>query len=51
MDDMTEKERSDVKMATLYELRLTISQSNKEEYTREELLQLLDTIAIAKDQK
>lgn len=51
MIDMTEKERNDVKMATLYELRLLVSQSNKEQYTKEEILQMLDTIALAKDQK
>ena len=51
MIDMTEKERNDVKMATLYELRLSVSQSNKEQYTKEEILQMLDTIALAKDQK
>jgi hypothetical protein len=51
MDDMNEKERHDTKMATLYELRLTISQSNKDTYTKEEILQMLDTVAMAKDQK
>lgn len=51
MNDMTEKERNDVKMATLYELRLSVSQSSKEQYTKEEILQMLDTIALAKDQK
>ncbi len=50
-ESMTEKERTDVKMATLYELRLTISQSDKETYTKDEILQMLDTIAISKDQK
>lgn len=50
-EEMTEKERNDVKMSTLYELRLTISQSDKQQYTKEEILQMLDTIAIAKDQK
>lgn len=50
-NEMTEKERNDVKMSTLYELRLTISQSDKQQYTKEEILQMLDTIAIAKDQK
>ena len=51
MDDMNEKERHDTKMATLYELRLTISQSNKDTYTKEEILQMLDTVAMTKDQK
>ena len=51
IEEMTEKERNDVKMATIYEVRLTVSQSEKKDYTKEEVLQLLDTIAIAKDQK
>lgn len=50
-ESMTEKERTDVKMATLYEIRLMISQNDKETYTKDEILQMLDTIAIAKDQK
>lgn len=35
MNDMTEKERKDTKMATLYELRLIFSQGEKEQYSRE----------------
>jgi len=37
-----------VELAALYELRLTISEGTKTEYTREELLELLDQIAAAK---
>ena len=44
----TEAERRDTVLATLYELRLTISESDKGNYTKEEILQLLDQIAIVK---
>lgn len=47
---VNDKERNDTKMATLYELRLAIDKSSKEEYTKEEILEFLDTVA-AKDQK
>ncbi len=46
---MTDKERKDIKMATLYELRLLISDDEKTTYTKEELLVLLDKIAKTKD--
>lgn len=46
---MTDKERRDTQLATLYELRLQIKRSGKD-YTNEELLELLDTIAEAKGQ-
>ncbi|MBD5141266.1 MAG: hypothetical protein K2H90_08480 [Oscillospiraceae bacterium] len=48
---MTEKERKDVKMATIYELRLLIDDDEKENYSKEELLKLLDGIARAKEQE
>ena len=51
MIDMTEKERNDTKMATIYELRLLITSGEKKEYTVEELTELLDKIAMAKEQK
>ncbi len=47
---MTEKERRDVKMATLYELRLIFTNGDKKEFTTEEIVELLDKIALAKDQ-
>ena len=48
---MIESDRQDTKMATIYQLRLLISNGDKEEYTKEELLEMLDKIALAKDQK
>ena len=44
----SESEMKKIELATLYELRLTISESDKDGYTKEELLQLLDQIAIVK---
>lgn len=44
----TESEMKKIELATLYELRLTISESDKDEYKKEELLRLLDQIAIVK---
>lgn len=49
--DMTEKEMQSVKMSTLYELRLLFTQGDKKEYTTDEIVELLDKIAAAKDQK
>ena len=48
---MTEKERQDTKMATLYELRLIFSSGEKDTYTKEEIMELLDKIALAKEQE
>ncbi len=48
---MTETERQDTKMATLFELRLLLLKGDKKEYTLEEILNLLDEIAMVKDQK
>ena len=49
--DMTEKEMQTVKMSTLYELRLIFTQGEKKQYSTEEIVELLDKIATAKDQK
>lgn len=51
MDEMSEKERNDTKMATLYELRLMIEDNEQEKYTKAEILKLIDTVAKIKDQK
>lgn len=48
MDNMTEKERKDAQMATLYELRLLFTQGEKNEYTKQEIVELLDKIAMEK---
>ena len=47
---MTDKEQKYVKMTTIYELRLLIDDNEKENYTKEELLKLLDSVARAKEQ-
>lgn len=51
MEDMTELERNDTKLATLYEVRLAVTANEKDNFTKEELLELLDTIAMTKSQK
>lgn len=47
----TEKEREITQKALLYDLRLIIKGSDKERFTKDELFDLLDTIAAAKDQE
>jgi len=47
----TEKERKDTQMAMIYELRLIFSGGEKEQYSREEIVELLDKIALAKGQE
>lgn len=47
---MPEQERKDTQKALLYDLRRLIKNSGKD-YTNEELCNLLDTIAEAKDQE
>lgn len=51
MEVMTEKEIKLVKLSTIYELRLLLTQGDKDSYTREELTALLDKIATAKEQE
>ena len=45
MDEMTEKEMKSIKMSTLYELRLLFTQGEKTNYTKEEIVELLDKSA------
>ncbi len=47
----TEKERKDTQKAVLYDLRRLLKNSGKDTYTVDELCNLLDTIADAKDQE
>ena len=47
----TEKEMKSIKMSTLYELRLLFTQGEKTNYTKEEIVELLDKIASAKEQE
>jgi hypothetical protein len=49
MIEMTEKEMQKIKLATLYELRLIFTQGNKDNYTTEEIVELLDKLATAKE--
>ena len=49
IEEMTEMEIDAVRMSTLYELRLLISSGDKEAYSKEEIVKLLDNIASAKD--
>ena len=49
MEVMNEKEIKIVKNSTIYEIRLMLDVDNKETYTKDEILKLLDTIARAKD--
>ena len=45
----TEKEMARIELAMIYELRLVFGEGEKTEYTREEILELLDKIALAKE--
>lgn len=45
----TEKEYKIIEKATIYNLRLIFSSGEKDTYTREEIVELLDKIAMAKD--
>ena len=47
----TEWARRDTQMATIYELRLIFSGGEKDQYSRDEILELLDKIALAKGQE
>lgn len=49
MEEMTEREMQSVKMSTLYELRLIFTNGEKTEYTKDEIVELLDKIAMAKE--
>ena len=46
-----ENERKDTQKAVLYDLRRLLKNSGKDTYSVEELCNLLDTIADAKDQE
>lgn len=47
----TDNQRRDTQKALLYDLRLIFSSGEKEDYTKTEILELLDKIALAKDQE
>ena len=47
----TEKEIKIVEKATIYELRLIFDRGEKENYSKQEIVELLDKIAMAKEQE
>lgn len=51
MDVMNEKEIKIVKNSTIYEIRLAFASGEKEDYKKEEILEMLDKIALAKEQE
>ena len=51
MDVMNEKEIKIVKNSTIYEIRLAFATGEKEDYKKEEILEMLDKIALAKEQE
>lgn len=51
MLDLTDMERKDIRMATIYEIRLLIDADDKAAYSKTEILKLLDTVAQAKESK
>ena len=48
---MIDKERKDTQKAMLYDLRLIFKNGEKKQYSTEEIVELLDKIAMAKDQE
>ena len=46
---MEDKESQVIKMSILYKLRLIFSQGGKKEYTTDEIVELIDKMAIEKD--
>lgn len=47
---LTEEDYRVIEKATIYDLRLIFSNGEKDTYTREEIVELLDKIAMAKDE-
>lgn len=47
----TEKDYKMIEKAMLYDLRLIFSTGEKDTYTKDEIVELLDKIALAKDQE
>ncbi len=49
VNEMNKEEIKIVKNSTIYEIRLMLDSEEKENFTKEEILKLLDTIARAKE--
>lgn len=50
-EDMTELERMDTQKALLYDLRLQILESEKTTFTKDDVLLMLDNMALSKSTK
>lgn len=48
---MTDNEMLAVQYMAYYQLRLIISEGEKKEYTKEEILELIDKVTMAKEQE
>ena len=48
-ENMTERERKDVRTALIYQLRLLFDADEREIFNKDEILQMFDTIARAKE--
>ena len=44
-ESISEKQRKDIKMALIYDIRLLVAAEEKERFEKSEILNLLDTIA------
>lgn len=47
----SKEEMKVIEKAAMFDFRLVVKQSEKETYTREELLDLIDTVVLSKDQE
>ena len=45
----TERDHRAIRKSTIYDIRLIIKANDKQTYTKEEILELLDTVAAATD--
>lgn len=50
MTEMADKDRADAQIAMIYDLRLHIKENDKETFTKDEILELFDTVAREKMQ-
>lgn len=48
---MSKEEMQKIEKATIYDIRLIFTSGEKKEYTKDEIVELLDKIAMAKSQE
>lgn len=46
-ENMTEKEMKEIRLATIYEMRLLFTQGEKQDYTVQEIVEIFDKMALA----